>query len=228
VNVRAYGEMVDILWQQGKRAAALALEEMWTDLAEVFPFDLLCAYAMAPFCDAPGTGALSAVCDAHSDVSITLVSTDESQAPDAATALARQTRALAAEIAHRKQVEQTLRSSVRELRQSEARERARAESNTRLADELREDRPHQRAVHGRTGARSAGAAGGHHDRRAADEDARDRRDRDRRTQRESAQPPDHQRTPDVADDSSSCSTSPASGWAAASTSSRNAPTSPRW
>ena len=138
VNVRAYGEMVDILWQQGNHAAALALEEMWTDLAEVFPFDLLCAYAMAPFCDAPGTGGLSAVCDAHSDVSITPVSADESQAPDAASALARQTRALAAEIAHRKQVEQTLRSSVRELRQAEARERARAEANTRLADELRE------------------------------------------------------------------------------------------
>ena len=138
VNVRAYGEMVDILWQQGNHAAALALEEMWTDLAEVFPFDLLCAYAMAPFCDAPGTGGLSAVCDAHSDVSITPVSTDESQAPDVASALARQTRALAAEIAHRKQVERTLRSSVRELRQAEARERARAEANTRLAEELRE------------------------------------------------------------------------------------------
>ncbi len=136
VKVRAYGEMVDILWQQGNHAAALALEELWNDLAEVYVFDLLCAYAMAPFCDAPGAGGLSGVCDTHTDVSITPVSTDG--APDATTALARQTRALAAEIAHRKQVERTLRSSVRELRQAEARERARAERTARLADELRE------------------------------------------------------------------------------------------
>ena len=138
VKVRAYGEMVDILWQQGNHPAALALEELWNDLAEVHVFDLLCAYAMAPFCDAPDTGGLSGVCDTHTHVSVAPVSADGSRTPDATAALARQTRALAAEIAHRKQVELSLRQSVRELRQAEARERERAESTKRLADELRE------------------------------------------------------------------------------------------
>ena len=138
VKVRAYGEMVDILWQQGNHAAALALEEMWNSLAEVYVFDLLCGYAMAPFYDAPGTGGLSEVCDTHTHVSVEPVSADGSRTPDVTTALARQTRALAAEIAHRKQVELSLRRSVRELRQAEAREHARAESTARLADELRE------------------------------------------------------------------------------------------
>ena len=32
VKVRAYGEMVDLLWQGANHAAAIALEEMWTDL----------------------------------------------------------------------------------------------------------------------------------------------------------------------------------------------------
>src|SRR6185436_16392615 len=31
-TVRAYGEMVDILWQQGSREAAIRLEEYWNDL----------------------------------------------------------------------------------------------------------------------------------------------------------------------------------------------------
>lgn len=45
--VRAYGEMVDLLWQDGKAEAALALEDLWNELAERFQFTLLCAYAEA-------------------------------------------------------------------------------------------------------------------------------------------------------------------------------------
>ena len=42
-KVRAYGEMVDLLWRGGNRAAALALEELWDEAAGRFPLDLLCA-----------------------------------------------------------------------------------------------------------------------------------------------------------------------------------------
>ena len=55
VKVRAYGEMVDLLWRDANQSAAIALEEMWTDLGAVYPFDLLCAYAMATL--AAGTSA---------------------------------------------------------------------------------------------------------------------------------------------------------------------------
>ena len=105
----------------------------------------------------PAPAGCRGVCDTHTDVSITPVSADG--APRRRPALARQTRALAAEIAHRKQVEQTLRSSVRELRQAEARERERAERTDAARRRAARDRPHQRAVHGRAGARSARAAG---------------------------------------------------------------------
>jgi hypothetical protein len=44
--VRAYGEMVDILWQEGKREAAMRLEEYWNELARLQTFSLFCAYAL--------------------------------------------------------------------------------------------------------------------------------------------------------------------------------------
>jgi len=42
--VRAYGEMVDILWQRGARDAAIRLEEFWNELAQLQTFSLFCAY----------------------------------------------------------------------------------------------------------------------------------------------------------------------------------------
>jgi hypothetical protein len=45
VVVRAYGEMVDILWRSGKAAAALELERLWNEVADRHAFWLLCAYA---------------------------------------------------------------------------------------------------------------------------------------------------------------------------------------
>jgi hypothetical protein len=44
--VRAYGEMVDLLWKQGQEAAAIRLEMLWNRLATTHAFSLLCGYAM--------------------------------------------------------------------------------------------------------------------------------------------------------------------------------------
>ena len=44
--VRAYGEMVDILWQRGLGPAATRLETLWNDLARTENFALLCGYSM--------------------------------------------------------------------------------------------------------------------------------------------------------------------------------------
>jgi hypothetical protein len=44
VTVRAYGEMVDLLWRDGKPDAAIELEELWNALADKYSFALLCAY----------------------------------------------------------------------------------------------------------------------------------------------------------------------------------------
>jgi hypothetical protein len=48
-QVRAYGEMVDILWRQGRDIAAIQLEMLWNQLGRLFGFSLLCGYAMGNF-----------------------------------------------------------------------------------------------------------------------------------------------------------------------------------
>ena len=42
--VRAYGEMVALLWAQGRQDAAINLEELWNDLLGHHPFSLMCGY----------------------------------------------------------------------------------------------------------------------------------------------------------------------------------------
>ncbi len=47
--IRAYGEMVDLLWQDGNQEGAIALEKLWNALAHRYAFSLLCAYNGAGF-----------------------------------------------------------------------------------------------------------------------------------------------------------------------------------
>jgi hypothetical protein len=65
-TVRAYGEMVDVLWQGGSRAAAIRLEEYWNDLGKLQTFSLLCAYRMDPLDGREYGGPLESVCRVHS------------------------------------------------------------------------------------------------------------------------------------------------------------------
>jgi hypothetical protein len=48
-TVRAYGEMVDLLWKDGESTAAVQLEMLWNRLAATHDFSLLCGYAMGNF-----------------------------------------------------------------------------------------------------------------------------------------------------------------------------------
>jgi hypothetical protein len=64
--IRAYGEMVDILWHQGRPQAAFQLETLWNDLMRQSPFSLLCAYALNPLDASLYDGSLQALCFAHS------------------------------------------------------------------------------------------------------------------------------------------------------------------
>jgi hypothetical protein len=47
--IRAYGEMVDLLWKDGLEAAAIRLETLWNQLAGTHDFSLLCGYSMGNF-----------------------------------------------------------------------------------------------------------------------------------------------------------------------------------
>jgi DcmR-like sensory protein len=65
-NVRAYGEMVDLLWKAGRLDAAIELETLWNELADRRRFALLCGYAMGHFYKQPRL--LEDVCAQHSHV----------------------------------------------------------------------------------------------------------------------------------------------------------------
>jgi anti-sigma regulatory factor (Ser/Thr protein kinase) len=66
--VRVYGEMVDLLWDEGHVVGALELEKLWNGLAEDIPFSLFCAYSGAMMARLEtGTG-FAQVCNLHSDV----------------------------------------------------------------------------------------------------------------------------------------------------------------
>src|SRR5438132_1643693 len=45
-RVRVFGELVDLLWRGGNRAAAIRLEALWSGLARLHSFTLLYAYSM--------------------------------------------------------------------------------------------------------------------------------------------------------------------------------------
>jgi MEDS: MEthanogen/methylotroph, DcmR Sensory domain len=48
-TIRAYGEMVDLLWKDGQTVAAVKLEMLWNQLAVTREFSLLCGYSMGHF-----------------------------------------------------------------------------------------------------------------------------------------------------------------------------------
>jgi hypothetical protein len=66
--VRAYGEMVALLWAEGNEAGAIELEAMWNELGERLPFSLFCAYPSAHVSDAAHAIDFAGVCRLHSHV----------------------------------------------------------------------------------------------------------------------------------------------------------------
>lgn len=67
-EVRAYGEMVDILARRGMVDDAIALEELWNRVAETRRFSLLCAYELDVFDVATQQAPMPHVCRVHSHV----------------------------------------------------------------------------------------------------------------------------------------------------------------
>ncbi|HEX4802092.1 MAG TPA: ATP-binding protein [Myxococcaceae bacterium] len=121
-RVRVFGEMVDLLWRAGNRAAAIGLEELWNELARQQSFTLLCAYSMGNFYR-PGDGErLDAVCGRHSHIV---------PAADDGALVAR---SLQAELEQRKQLEGVLR---RELRRRALADGLMKENSAREAQRFR-------------------------------------------------------------------------------------------
>ncbi|HVE99117.1 MAG TPA: MEDS domain-containing protein [Mycobacteriales bacterium] len=65
-GVRAFGEMVAVLWRYGNVVGALELEELWSDLQTRVAFPLLCAYPSADERLHEGDG-LAEICARHTE-----------------------------------------------------------------------------------------------------------------------------------------------------------------
>jgi hypothetical protein len=66
-KVRAFGEMVALMWAQGHRAATVRLEHLWHHLCEKESFALFCAYPKSGFTEHPAES-IARVCAEHSKV----------------------------------------------------------------------------------------------------------------------------------------------------------------
>lgn len=115
--VRAYGEMVDLLWKDGNVEGAIALEEMWNALAARYSFTLLCAYSMGNFSEEAHTASFQRICGQHTHA---LPTEDYLEADDRdrlcqLAMLQQRARALEAEVKHRIELEGALRRREAEL-----------------------------------------------------------------------------------------------------------------
>jgi hypothetical protein len=68
-KIRAFGEMVALLWSEGNVGAALALEDIWNDFLVRNSLRLFCAYPSSVF-GGLNKASLEAVCDRHSHILI--------------------------------------------------------------------------------------------------------------------------------------------------------------
>ncbi|MGH3940839.1 MAG: MEDS domain-containing protein [Pseudonocardiaceae bacterium] len=69
-DVRIYGEMVAVLWDQGNVGAAIALEDLWNDLASRYSFSLYCAYPIRAFVAETSAEPFRKICGQHSRVTL--------------------------------------------------------------------------------------------------------------------------------------------------------------
>jgi hypothetical protein len=66
-KVRAFGEMVAVLWEQGNCGATVQLENLWNQLHDKSPFTLFCAYPKTGFSQS-ANGSIDTICKQHAKV----------------------------------------------------------------------------------------------------------------------------------------------------------------
>jgi signal transduction histidine kinase len=128
-RVVAFGEMVALLWEDGKYDAAIRLEQLWNELGKEHSFFLHCAYPIKNFAQDDHSGPFLKICSEHSDVipsdSYTALDSQEQrrniallQQKEQAHEALRETKIrLENEIAERWVAEKKLRASERSLRE---------------------------------------------------------------------------------------------------------------
>jgi len=134
-RVKAFGEMVALLWSEGNHAAAIQLEQLWNDLQKAHSFSLFCAYPITGLTGEQFIEPTLNVCKVHSRVipAESYASLADHDARLRAIALLQQkAESLEAEVAERRRVEECLRLSL----VGEQMARAEAETANRMKDEF--------------------------------------------------------------------------------------------
>jgi signal transduction histidine kinase/uncharacterized small protein (DUF1192 family) len=107
-RLRVYGEMVDVLWQEGSAAATIQLEQLWNELVRARPLALMCGYRLEGFPGHEDTQVFRAICAHHGAVApterFTALRTSEERLARVAE-LEQRAAALEAEIAQRARLE---------------------------------------------------------------------------------------------------------------------------
>lgn len=134
-RIRAFGEMVAVLWAEGNHDAAIRLEELWNDLQKAHSFSLFCAYPMNGLGGEKFVEPHSSVCSVHSRVipaeSYASLSDQDARLRVIAR-LQQKAESLEAEVKERREVEERLRLAL----VGEQMARAEAETANRMKDEF--------------------------------------------------------------------------------------------
>ncbi|QBD75858.1 PAS domain S-box protein [Ktedonosporobacter rubrisoli] len=114
-GLRIFGEMVELLWVEGKQNAAIRLEQLWNDLHDKEQnFSLFCAYSIRNFSNKAVSEKFDEICQQHShvlpDESYSLL-TDPDERLRAITHLQQKANSLEYEITERQSAEERLRIS---------------------------------------------------------------------------------------------------------------------
>ena len=116
--VRAFGEMVALLWADGNGAAAVRLEELWNELGKEHAFSLFCAYPIDGFRGEANVQPFLHICEAHSRVipaESYAAQTNANERLRSITLLQQKARSLEGEIVDRKHAESSAREQQTKL-----------------------------------------------------------------------------------------------------------------
>jgi signal transduction histidine kinase len=133
-RVAVFGEMVALLWAEGKADAAIRLEQLWNELGRTKSFSLFCAYPMSDFNREEDAGLLLKICNEHSAVIPTegyMALGSEDQRLRGIAQLQQKAKALETEVAEHKRLRQELELHV-ETRTAELQSK-----NVQLLDEVK-------------------------------------------------------------------------------------------
>jgi PAS domain S-box-containing protein len=117
-RIRAFGEMVALLWAEGNRDAAIRLEELWNELGKRHTFALFCAYPIAGFDHESHATPFDGICSCHTRVIPTesyAANGDVDERLRMIAILQQKAQSLEAEIDHRAAAQKVLARREREL-----------------------------------------------------------------------------------------------------------------